>query len=108
MLVLGRFPDQKILIGNDISVMVVSVRGDHVRLGIEAPRDVRIDRDEIREVVNREGEKKFHPIVREFISRERLGGGYACSIPGNQDGLYIRLADAERYVDELRASRAGS
>lgn len=47
MLVLSRHKDESIWIG-DIEVMVVEIRGDKVRLGIEAPPDVPVDRDEVR------------------------------------------------------------
>lgn len=47
MLVLSRYPNEVIKIGNDISVTVVEVKGDRVALGVEAPRDVPIDRLEI-------------------------------------------------------------
>lgn len=48
MLVLTRREDERILIGNDISVMVVEIRGDRVKLGIVAPDEVEIDREELR------------------------------------------------------------
>lgn len=48
MLVLNRKKDQRICIGEDVRVKVVAVNGDEVRLGIEAPADVRIDREELR------------------------------------------------------------
>ncbi|MGB0600520.1 MAG: carbon storage regulator [Rubripirellula sp.] len=44
MLVLTRKPDQRIEIGNDIVLTVVRVRGDRVRIGIEAPPEIRIIR----------------------------------------------------------------
>jgi carbon storage regulator len=47
MLVLGRKAGERILIGDDVVVTVVSVSKDGVRVGIEAPRDVRINRAEI-------------------------------------------------------------
>ena len=47
MLVLTRQRDQSVFIGKDISITVTEIRGDKVRLGISAPRDVRIDREEI-------------------------------------------------------------
>ena len=47
MLVLTRRPDQSIMIGNDIVVTVLEVRGDQVRIGIRAPRDVDVHRDEV-------------------------------------------------------------
>jgi len=47
MLVLTRKADQKIQIGSNITITVIEVKGRYVRLGIEAPRDVRIVRSEI-------------------------------------------------------------
>jgi carbon storage regulator len=54
MLVLSRFINERILIGDDIVVQVVDVRGDKVRLGIVAPPHVRVDREEVRERIDRE------------------------------------------------------
>ncbi|MCU1487286.1 MAG: Carbon storage regulator [Actinomycetia bacterium] len=47
MLVLTRRPNQSIMIGGGIVVTVLEVRGDQVRLGIKAPRDVDVHRDEV-------------------------------------------------------------
>ena len=47
MLVLTRKPGQSIIIGDGIEVQVLSVAGEKVRLGITAPRDVDIFRDEV-------------------------------------------------------------
>ena len=47
MLVLSRKPTEKIVIGNDIVITVVKVQGKSVRLGIEAPQDVRVLRGEL-------------------------------------------------------------
>lgn len=47
MLVLSRKKDEFIVIGESIRIVVVEIRGDKVRLGIEAPKDVKIDREEI-------------------------------------------------------------
>jgi len=49
MLVLARKENEKIRIGDDIEIVVVRVRGNRVRLGITAPRSVRIDRQEVYE-----------------------------------------------------------
>jgi carbon storage regulator len=48
MLVLTRRVDERIMIGDSITVTVLEVRGDSVRLGIDAPRDVEIVREELR------------------------------------------------------------
>jgi carbon storage regulator len=47
MLVLTRKPDQSITIGSDIEITVLEVRGEQVRIGIRAPRDVAVHRKEV-------------------------------------------------------------
>src|SRR5438270_12875183 len=54
MLVLSRTRDQTIMIGDDIEVTVVDVRGDKVRLGINAPRTVSVHRKEVYDAIRRE------------------------------------------------------
>lgn len=55
MLVLSRQKDQTIVIGDDIEVTIVDLRGDKVRLGINAPRSVTVHRKEVYDLVKREG-----------------------------------------------------
>jgi carbon storage regulator len=47
MLVLTRKPNESIMIGDDVEVSVVEVRGDQVKLGITAPKDIKVHRKEI-------------------------------------------------------------
>ena len=47
MLVLSRQRDEAVLIGDDVIVRVVDIRGDKVRLGFDAPKDVKIHREEV-------------------------------------------------------------
>jgi len=54
MLVLSRKIDQKILIGNDIIVSVFEIKGDHVKIGIDAPKHVRVYRQEVYESIQEE------------------------------------------------------
>ena len=51
MLILTRKKDESLRIGDDIVITVVSVSGGHVRLGIEAPRDLSVHRSEIYEKI---------------------------------------------------------
>ena len=53
MLVLSRKRDEKIMIGDDVVLTVVEVRGDKVRLGIDAPSDVAVYRQEVYEAIRR-------------------------------------------------------
>ncbi len=54
MLVLSRKQDEKIIIGDNITLMVVSIQGDKVRLGIEAPKEVTIHREEVYRAIQEE------------------------------------------------------
>jgi carbon storage regulator len=54
MLVLSRQRDETIMIGDDIEITVVDIRGDKVRLGINAPRSVQVHRKEVYEAIQRE------------------------------------------------------
>ncbi len=54
MLVLTRRSDESIRIGDDIIIRVVEVKGNQVRLGIEAPRHLRIYREELYQKISRE------------------------------------------------------
>jgi len=54
MLVLSREKNEKILINDDIVITIVDIRGDKVRLGIEAPKEVPVHRQEVYEAIKRE------------------------------------------------------
>ena len=56
MLVLSRQRDQTIMIGDDIEITVVDIRGDKVRLGITAPKSVPVHRKEVYEAIRRENQ----------------------------------------------------
>ena len=57
MLVFSRHRDESIMIGDDIVVTIVDIRGDKVRLGINAPQDVPVHRQEVYEEIQRENRK---------------------------------------------------
>lgn len=54
MLILSRHRDEVIMLGDDIKVVVVGIRGDKVRLGIEAPPHVQVHRLEVYDAIQRE------------------------------------------------------
>ena len=47
MLVLGRRPNEKLMIRDDVTVTVLGVKGNHVRIGIDAPQETVILREEV-------------------------------------------------------------
>ncbi len=54
MLVLSRQRDETIIIGDDIEITVVDIRGDKVRLGVTAPKEISVHRKEVYEAIRRE------------------------------------------------------
>jgi len=54
MLVLSRQKDESIIIGDDVEITIVDVRGDKVRLGISAPKNITVHRKEVYEAIQRE------------------------------------------------------
>lgn len=56
MLVLSRKKNEVINIGDNIRITIVDVRGDNVRIGIEAPNDVSVHREEVYDAIKREQE----------------------------------------------------
>jgi carbon storage regulator len=57
MLILSRRVNEKIVIGDDVVISVVEVRGDQVKLGIEAPRNVKVFRQEVFDAIQEENRR---------------------------------------------------
>jgi len=58
MLVLSRQKDESIVIGDDVEITIVDVRGNKVRLGITAPKNITVHRREVYDAIQREKEQK--------------------------------------------------
>ncbi|MCS3903121.1 carbon storage regulator [Methylohalomonas lacus] len=56
MLILTRRVGESLMIGDEINVTVLSIRGNQVRIGVNAPKDVSVHREEIYERIRTEGE----------------------------------------------------
>lgn len=65
MLVLSRKRDEAIVIGDNITVMVVEIRGDKVRLAFDAPRDISVHRKEVYDAIQRENAPPDDPQLPE-------------------------------------------
>jgi carbon storage regulator len=63
MLVLSRKKNESIIINNDITVTVVEIRGDKVRLGIVAPKEVPVHRQEVYEAIHGQSAPVPAPVV---------------------------------------------
>ena len=61
MLVLSRQRDESIMIGDNVEIIIVDVRGDKVRLGITAPKDIPVHRREIYDAIQREKNLNHDP-----------------------------------------------
>ena len=54
MLILSRKTNEKIMIGDDISVSIIEIRGDQVRIGVDAPKTVKVFRQEVYDAIRAE------------------------------------------------------
>lgn len=69
MLVLTRKIDQSIMIGDHIRIVVVDVRGDQVKIGIDAPRDIMVHRQEVYQEIQAENQRA---VLKRQIDLETL------------------------------------
>lgn len=58
MLCLSRLPQESIVIDGDVVVTILEVRGDKVRLGIQAPRNITVNRLEVEDAIRRDGPRR--------------------------------------------------
>ena len=72
MLVLSRKKNESIVINNDITIVVVEIRGDKVRLGVEAPKEVPVHRREVYDAIRR---NELAPAARPPAKPTRSGAG---------------------------------
>ena len=73
MLVLSRHRDESIMIGDDVVVTIVDIRGDKVRLGIDAPSDIPVHRQEVYDAIQRENQKAAEAQKKNAGSSEGSG-----------------------------------
>jgi carbon storage regulator len=65
MLILSRKVDEKVIIGDDIKISIIEIRGDQVRIGIDAPKKVKVFRQEVYDAIKAENKaaSKSAPVI---------------------------------------------
>ena len=74
MLVLSRKKNESIVINDDITIVVVEIRGDKVRLGVEAPKEVPVHRREVFDAIRRDAAAAEHRTANKVDSPAGNGG----------------------------------
>lgn len=75
MLILSRKVNEKIMIGDNIAVSIIEIKGDQIRIGIEAPRNVKVFRQEVLSEIKAENKAaadsmKTPPKIKEALSKQ--------------------------------------
>ena len=65
MLILTRRVSETLMIGDDVSVTVLGVKGNQVRIGVNAPKDVAVHREEIYDRIKQEGDNRSNEASEE-------------------------------------------
>ncbi len=103
MLVLSRQRDETIMIGDDVEITVVDIRGDKVRLGITAPRHIQVHRKEVYDAIKRENEKAARmrkedmtDVSEQQADRSKMNHGKARREPPLSEGQDQEQEDQNR------------
>jgi carbon storage regulator len=83
MLVLSRQRDETIMIGDDIEVTVVDIRGDKVRLGINAPKEISVHRKEVYDAIRRENRAAAQVKPEDLPGIGKISPGKSAAPGGN-------------------------
>lgn len=100
MLVLSRQRDESVMIGDDVEVTVVDVRGEKVRLGIRAPRAVSVHRKEIYDAIRRENQSAAQLSPGDLPQAAVPVTPMKLAAADQEDGLTAALAEAQADVAE--------
>ncbi len=69
MLVLSRLREQTIMIGDGVEITVVDIKGEKVRLGISAPREIQVHRKEVYDAIRRENAAASEGVAADDLTR---------------------------------------
>lgn len=103
MLVLSRQRDETIMIGDEVEITVVDIRGDKVRLGITAPRHIQVHRKEVYDAIKRENQQAAN-LTPQDVSGV-IDADPAKATPLKSDNPTARDAEDARRARQARRSR---
>lgn len=98
MLILTRRANEAILIGDDVEVLIMDIKGSQVRIGVSAPRTTVVDRKEVAERKAKEAE------IRELMNNVNRA---ALDYTGLRDFHGKNITDVQTPADEIHTLRAG-
>ena len=104
MLVLSRLRDETIMIGENVEITVVDIRGDKVRLGINAPTAIAVHRKEVYDAIKMENQRAASLAGNDL---DTLGTDLGLKIEG-RPGVAMRLRDAASGVGDRTSSQQSS
>lgn len=107
MLVLSRQKDQTIIIGDDIEVTVVAIRGDKVSLGINAPRSKTVHRKEVYDTIKREERRAMEIDKGRNVAGGNGGGGRPAGFYDDADSFLINPVNYDLLLTLIKGDRAG-
>jgi len=110
MLVLSRQRDQSIIIGDNIIITIVDIRGDKVRLGIDAPKEIPVHRQEVYEAIQRENLRNGDIEGNLEIKADTLpeGSGGNSGTAAKQYSMIPRAMIANGNYDTIDIGRFGT
>jgi len=115
MLILTRKPGESLYIGDDVKVTIVEIKGNQIRVGIEAPRELRIYREEIYAQIVEEN-KSAADVRLSGSALESLSGGWKGGSPAgaasgkrvaSMRGVAVAPAQTQVYVKRKRSRSSG-
>lgn len=96
MLVLSRQRDETIMIGDDVEITIVDIRGDKVRLGINAPRHIQVHRKEVYDAIKRENQQAANLTPQDVSDVIDTNAGPSASPDPAKDGSGNRRSNQIR------------
>ncbi|MBI1827733.1 MAG: carbon storage regulator CsrA [Planctomycetes bacterium] len=102
MLVLSRQRDETIMIGDEVEITVVDIRGDKVRLGITAPRHIQVHRKEVYDAIKRENQQAANLTPQDVSG---VVGPDAANIPLKPDAQTELETENARRARQARRTR---